>query len=36
MSKCQEGVCVSVDDNIHSVKPETAEMFFEKEIKGNI
>ena len=36
MSKCQEGVCVSVDDIIHSVKPETAEMFFEKEIKGNI
>ncbi len=32
MSKCQEGVCVSLNDTIHSVKPETAELFFEKEI----
>ncbi len=32
MSKCQEGVCVSLDGNIHSVKPETAEIFFKQEI----
>ncbi len=32
MSNCQQGVCVSVDDKIHSVSPETVESFFEKEI----
>ncbi len=32
MSKCQEGVCVSIDDKIHSVKPEFADSFFENEI----
>ncbi len=32
MSKCQDGVCVSLDGNICSVKPEMAEMFFEKEV----
>ncbi len=36
MSKCQEGVCVSIDDTIHSVKPEVTEMFFEKEILQKI
>ncbi len=36
MSKCQEGVCVSVDDKIHSVKPESADIFFEKEIKQKL
>ncbi len=29
MAKCQQGVCVSVDDAIHSVKPETVDSFFE-------
>ncbi len=32
MAKCQQGVCVSVDDEIFSVKPETVESFFEKEV----
>ncbi len=32
MSKCQEGVCVSIDDKIHSVKPDQAEVFFAKEV----
>ncbi len=32
MAKCQDGVCVSVDDVLHSVKPETVESFFEKVI----
>ncbi len=36
MSKCQEGVCVSVDGNVHSVKPELTEMFFTKEIMQNL
>lgn len=28
MGHCQEGVCVTVDDNFFSVSPETAESFF--------
>ena len=32
MGKCQQGVCVTVDDEFHSVTPETAEDFFCKEI----
>lgn len=36
MGKCQQGVCVSVDDNFFSVSPETAEEFFEKEIKAKL
>ena len=32
MGKCQNGVCVTVDDAFHSVTPETTKDFFEKEI----
>ncbi len=32
MSRCQEGVCVSVDDSFFSVSPETVDGFFQKEI----
>ena len=32
MGKCQQGVCVTVDDVFHSVTPETTKEFFEKEI----
>lgn len=28
MGQCQQGVCVSVDDEFYSVTPETAEEFF--------
>ncbi len=28
MGRCQEGVCVTVDDEFHSVSPETVEDFF--------
>ena len=28
MGKCQQGVCVSVNDAFHSVSPETVEEFF--------
>ena len=31
MGKCQEGVCVTVDDKFYSVSPETTKEFFEKE-----
>lgn len=32
MGKCQQGVCVSVDDDFYSVDPDTVSAFFEKEI----
>ena len=32
MGKCQQGVCVTVDDAFHSVTPETGKEFFEKEV----
>ena len=34
MGKCQQGVCVTVNDDFFSVTPETAKEFFEKEIKA--
>lgn len=36
MGKCQEGVCVTVDDSFHSVSPDTVKDFFEKEIKAKV
>ena len=36
MGKCQEGVCVTVDDSFHSVSPETVRDFFEREIKAKV
>ena len=36
MGKCQEGVCVTVDDNSHSVSPDTVKDFFEREIKAKV
>lgn len=32
MGMCQKGVCVSVDEEIFSVSPETAEEFFNTQI----
>ncbi len=32
MGKCQQGVCVTVDDIFYSVSPDTVDKFFEKEI----
>ena len=32
MGKCQQGVCVTVDDSFFSVTPDTVNDFFEKEI----
>ncbi len=32
MGKCQQGVCVTVDDAFHSVTPETVKEFFGKEV----
>ena len=34
MGQCQKGVCVMVDDVVHSVTPETVEAFFNDHVKG--
>ena len=36
MGKCQQGVCVTVDEEFFSVSPETVFSFFEKEIKARV
>ncbi len=36
MGKCQQGVCVSVDDSFYSVSPDNVETFFEKEILAKV
>ena len=34
LGRCQEGVCVTVDDRFFSVSPDTVDGFFENEIKA--
>ena len=36
MEKCQQGVCVTVDDAFFSVTPDTVTDFFEKEVKAKL
>jgi NADH:ubiquinone oxidoreductase subunit E len=36
MGKCQQGVCVTVDEEFHSVTPENAEEFFKNEILAKV
>lgn len=36
MGKCQQGVCVTVDNDFYSVTPQTVEEFFEKTIKAKV
>lgn len=36
MGKCQQGVCVTVDGEFHSVTPDTVDEFFEKNIKAQV
>ena len=36
MGKCQQGVCVTVDDAFFSVTPETVEEFFNDNVKGKL
>lgn len=36
MGKCRLGVCVTVDDTLHSVTPETVTDFFETNILGQV
>ena len=32
MGKCQQSVCVAIEDEIFSVSPDTAESFFKNEV----
>ena len=36
MNNCQQGVCVTIDDQFYSVSPDTVEEFFEKEILSKV
>ena len=36
MGRCQEGVCVTVDDEFYSVSPETVADFFAKEVLAKV
>ena len=36
IGNCQNGVCVTIDDKVYSLSPETTEEFFEKEILANV
>ena len=36
MGKCQQGVCVTVDEEFYSVSPETVEDFFNKEVLAKV
>ena len=36
MGKCQQGVCVTVNDEFYSVTPESVEEFFAKEVVAKV
>ena len=36
MGKCQQGVCVTVGEEFHSVTPESAFDFFQENIKAKV
>lgn len=36
MGECQQGVCVTVDEELHSVNPENVTEFFENEIVAKV
>ena len=36
MENCQKGVCVSLDEQLFSLSPETTEQFFEKEVLSKL
>ena len=36
MGQCQQGVCVTVDGEFHSVTPESTEEFFAKEVLAKV
>ena len=36
MGRCQQGVCVTVDGEFHSVSPESVRSFFDAEIRPRL
>lgn len=36
MGRCQDGVCVTVDDEFFSVSPETVDEFFKENVMGAV
>ena len=36
MSRCQQGVCVTVDDKFFSVKPDTVKDFFSENVLAKV
>ena len=36
LGKCQQGVCVMVDEEFHSVSPDTVEEFFENAVRAKV
>lgn len=36
MGRCQDGVCVTVDDKFYSVTPDTVNEFFDANVKSKI
>lgn len=36
MGKCQQGVCVTVDDEFYSVTPDNVNQFFETNVLGKL
>lgn len=36
LGKCQQGVCVMVDEDFHSVSPDTVEEFFNTVVKAKV
>ena len=36
MGKCQQGVCVTVDDKFFSVKPDTVKNFFSENVLAKV
>ncbi len=36
MGKCRQGVCVTVDDEFHSVSPDSVDSFFNEKILSQI
>lgn len=36
MGKCQQGVCVSIDDNLYSVAPDTVSDFFSNNVLSKV
>lgn len=36
LGKCQQGVCVNVDDEFHSVSPDTVDAFFQEQVLAKV